>query len=214
MIVTDGVFSMEGDIAPLDKLATIANDAGLVLMVDDAHGMGVLGADGAGTVQHFGLDQQQVPILMGTLGKAFGTFGAFVAGSEELIESLIQFARSYVYTTAPPAAIAEATRVALELVKSDTERRERLQQNIHRFRQGVQQIGLNSNSSMTPIQPIIMENPEQVIAMQNSLENRGWLVSAIRPPTAPEPRLRVTLCSEHQNEDIDGLLDALDSLGL
>ncbi|TNF92910.1 MAG: 8-amino-7-oxononanoate synthase [Gammaproteobacteria bacterium] len=213
-IVTDGVFSMEGDIAPLDQLARIADEAGLMLMVDDAHGLGVLGNHGAGSIQHFGLSQHQVPIMMGTLGKAIGTFGAFVAGSAELIESLIQFARSYVYTTAPPAAIAEATRAAIRLIQEDSERRERLQQNILRFRKGIEQIGFPAGMYTTAIQIVAMPDAGKALSVQQSLEEQGWLVSAIRPPTAPDARLRVTLSSEHKDQDVDGLLGALDGLNL
>ena len=212
MIVTDGVFSMDGDIAPLTELAATARQHNTWLMVDDAHGLGVLGKEGAGSLSHFDLNQDDVPILMGTLGKAFGTFGAFVAGSDELIETLIQQARSYIYTTALPPAVAEATRASLRLVRKDEWRRERLQELAQRFRSGAAQLGLPLMDSITPIQPLLAGSAEQALAWSQQLEAQDILVSAIRPPTVPEgsARLRVTFSANHQDEHIDRLLDALD----
>ncbi|MFC1602361.1 8-amino-7-oxononanoate synthase [Pseudomonadota bacterium] len=212
LIVTDGVFSMDGDIAPLNELADAARQHDAWLMVDDAHGLGVLGKQGRGSLSRLKLSQDDVPILMGTLGKAFGTFGAFVAGSEELIETLIQQARSYIYTTALPPAVAEATRTSLRLVREDEWRREKLQQLVQRFRNGSQQLGLPLMDSITPIQPLLAGSAEQALDWSQQLENQGILVSAIRPPTVPEgsARLRVTFCANHQDEHIDRLLDALD----
>jgi len=212
MIVTDGVFSMDGDIAPLTELAATARQHNAWLMVDDAHGLGVLGKEGAGSLSHFDLNQDDVPILMGTLGKAFGTFGAFVAGSEELIETLIQQARSYIYTTALPPAVAEATRTSLRLVRKDEWRREQLQELVQRFRNGAAQLGLPLMDSITPIQPLLAGSAEQALAWSQQLEAQNILVSAIRPPTVPEgsARLRITFSANHQDEHIDRLLDALD----
>jgi len=211
MIVTDGVFSMDGDIAPLTALAHTAKQHNAWLMVDDAHGLGVLGKEGGGSLAHFDLNQEDAPILMGTLGKAFGTFGAFVAGSEALIETLIQQARSYIYTTALPPAVAEATRASLQLVRKDEWRRERLQELIQRFRSGATELGLPLMDSITPIQPLLAGSAEQALTWSQQLENQGILVSAIRPPTVPEgsARLRITFSANHQNEHIDQLLDAL-----
>ncbi|ADC61482.1 8-amino-7-oxononanoate synthase [Allochromatium vinosum] len=211
LIVTDGVFSMDGDLAPLPELATIARDSGAWLMVDDAHGLGVLGHEGRGSLDHFGLGPEDVPILMGTLGKAFGTFGAFVAGSEELIETLIQSARSYIYTTATPPALAEATLASLAITRREHWRRERLTEWIERFRTGATRIGLNLMDSPTPIQPILAGSAEQALAWSAALEAAGLLVTAIRPPTVPEgtARLRITLSAAHTADDIDRLLAAL-----
>lgn len=211
LIVTDGVFSMDGDLAPLPELAAIARDSGAWLMVDDAHGLGVLGHEGRGSLSHFGLDPADVSILMGTLGKAFGTFGAFVAGSEELIETLIQSARSYIYTTATPPALAEATLTSLAITRREHWRRERLAEWIERFRTGATRIGLNLMDSPTPIQPILAGSAEQALAWSAVLEAAGLLVTAIRPPTVPEgtARLRVTLSAAHTADDIDRLLAAL-----
>ncbi|MGD8940274.1 MAG: 8-amino-7-oxononanoate synthase, partial [Gammaproteobacteria bacterium] len=153
LIVSDGVFSMDGDIAPLPNLAKLAAEHNTWLMVDDAHGFGVLGESGRGSAEHFGLDNG-IPIYMATLGKALGTFGAFVAGSEALIETLIQLARSYTYTTALPPAVAEATRANLRLVQQEPWRRDKLRSLITRFRQGAQQLGLTLMDSVTPIQPL------------------------------------------------------------
>jgi 8-amino-7-oxononanoate synthase len=214
LVAVDGVFSMDGDLAPLPALARLCEEQSAWLMVDDAHGIGVLGRDGRGSVDHFGLDDQAVPILMGTLGKAFGTFGAFVAGSEALIETLIQQSRSYIYTTALPPAVAEATRASLRLVQAEGWRRERLQQLISRFREGAAQLGLALMASETAIQPILAGSAEQAVAWSQALEEQGLLVTAIRPPTVPEgsARLRVTLSASHSDEQLDRLLEALGKL--
>ncbi|MEW8292055.1 MAG: 8-amino-7-oxononanoate synthase [Candidatus Thiodiazotropha endolucinida] len=216
LIATDGVFSMDGDLAPLPSLVELARRHQAWLMVDDAHGLGVLGEEGGGVLSHFDLDSDDVPILMGTLGKGFGTYGAFVAGSEELIETLIQHARSYIYTTAPPAALAEATLVSLRLARQETWRRERLQDLIARFRQSVRQIGLPLLDSMTPIQPILAGSSQQAVTWSRLLEKQGVLVSAIRPPTVPDgsARLRITLSANHTDRQLDRLLDALSTLPL
>ncbi len=180
-------------------------------MVDDAHGIGVLGRRGRGTLEHFGLDARRVPILMGTLGKAFGTFGAFVAGAEDLIEYLIQRARTHIYTTALPAGIACATRMALRLIDEESWRRERLNANIARFRSLAQGAGIDLADSQTPIQPIVLGTAVRALAVSEALWERGFWVTAIRPPTVPEgtARLRITLSAAHRDEQIDRLVEAL-----
>ena len=210
-IATDGVFSMDGDLAPLPELAAIARSAGAWLLVDDAHGIGVLGREGQGSMDHFGLGVAEVPILIGTLGKALGTFGAFVAGDEDLIETLIQSARSYIYTTAPPPALAAATRASLALARRDEWRRERLRALIGRFRAEATRLGLPLLPSPTPIQPILAGSAERALAWSQVLEARGLLVTAIRPPTVPQgaARLRVTLSALHGDQDLELLLEAL-----
>jgi 8-amino-7-oxononanoate synthase len=215
LIATDGVFSMDGDLAPLPDLARLAQQQDAWLMVDDAHGLGVLGEEGQGSLGYYGLDNHQVPILMGTLGKAFGTFGAFVAGSETLIETLIQQARSYIYTTAPPAALAEASRVSLRIARQESWRREHLQSLVQRFRVAAKQLGLPLLDSNTPIQPILAGSAQRALEWSRRLQEQGILASAIRPPTVPEgsARLRITLSARHTEQQFERLLEALSNLG-
>ena len=212
LLITDGVFSMDGDIAPLQELADVAREQKAWLMVDDAHGLGVLGETGGGCLQHLGLDAEQAPILMGTLGKAFGTAGAFVAGDETLIEWLIHRARPYIYTTAQPPAVAAATWAALDIVQKEAWRRDKLNALIHQFRDGAAQRGLDLMPSYTPIQPIVVGGNHEALAWAEALENQGILVTPIRPPTVPEgaARLRITLSAAHEEAHVDRLLDALE----
>jgi 8-amino-7-oxononanoate synthase len=214
LIATDGVFSMDGDLAPLPEMVEIAQHHKAWVMVDDAHGLGVMGPQGGGTLSHYGLGIDEVPILMGTLGKGFGSFGAFVAASEALIETLIQQSRSYIYTTAMPSAIAEATRVALRIAQQESWRRARLNQLIARFRHEAEQIGLPLMASQTPIQPVLAGSAEQALRWSLALEREGILVSAIRPPTVPEgsARLRITFSANHTEHQLNRLLDALQKL--
>ncbi|WP_236172664.1 8-amino-7-oxononanoate synthase [Pseudomonas pseudonitroreducens] len=211
LVVTDGVFSMDGDLADLPALCARAREKGAWVMVDDAHGFGPLGATGGGIVEHFGLDMDDVPVLVGTLGKAFGTAGAFVAGSEELIETLIQFARPYIYTTSQPPAVACATLKSLALLRAEGWRRDHLNALIARFRIGAEAIGLRLMDSPTPIQPILIGGSAQAMALSAELRQRGILVGAIRPPTVPAgtARLRVTLSASHSEVQVDRLLVAL-----
>lgn len=211
LVVVDGVFSMDGDLAPLPEQAALVTEHNAWLMVDDAHGFGCLGANGAGVLEHYGLTQSDVPVLMGTLGKAVGSFGAFVAGSEALIETLIQLARSYIYTTALPPAVAAATRQSLRTIKAEPWRREHLHRLIQRFRGGAQALGLQLMDSPTAIQPILIGSDSLALDYSQALRQRGFWVSAIRPPTVPEgsARLRVTLSAAHSDAQVDGLLQAL-----
>lgn len=211
MVVTDGVFSMDGDLAPLPALAPLCKEFNALLMVDDAHGFGVLGQTGAGSCEHFNLTQDDVPVLMGTLGKALGSFGAFVAGSHELIEMLIQFARPYIYTTALPPAQAAVTLASLNLLKTESWRREQLQARIAYFRQQADTRHITVMPSSTPIQPVLVGSSARVMAMDALLRDRGFLIGAVRPPTVAEgsARLRITLCAEHSEADIALLLDAV-----
>jgi len=208
MIVSDGVFSMDGDIAKVHHLAQIAKKNHLWLMIDDAHGFGTLGATGGGLLQQQQLGQADVPILMATLGKAVGTAGAFIAGSEELIEYLIQTARSHIFTTAMPAAIAAATLTSLNIIQKEQWRREKLQQLIKYFKQAATQYGITLMPSDTAIQPIMLGSSEKVVAVSQRLLEQGVLVSAIRPPTVAvnSARLRVTLSVSHSEAMIDELL--------
>ncbi|MEE5137513.1 8-amino-7-oxononanoate synthase [Pseudomonas alliivorans] len=212
LVVTDGVFSMDGDVADLPALSRAAKAKGAWLMVDDAHGFGPLGANGAGLVEHFGLSMEDVPVLIGTLGKSFGTSGAFVAGSEELIETLIQFARPYIYTTSQPPALACATLKSLELLRTEQWRREHLSHLIRQFRQGAEQLGLQLMDSFTPIQPILIGDAGRALRLSQLLRERGVMVTAIRPPTVPvgSARLRVTLSAAHTEAQVQLLLNALE----
>jgi 8-amino-7-oxononanoate synthase len=214
LVLTDAVFSMDGDAAPLSTLAETCAQQEAILMVDDAHGFGVLGAKGQGAVNAAGLSAVQVPIYMATLGKAAGVSGAFVAGSEALIETLIQKARTYIYTTATPPAVAAATRAALRVIQRDTWRREQLHSLITRFRSGATQLGLQLMKSTTAIQPVVLGAAADALAASEALLESGFVVAAIRPPTVPNgtARLRITLSAAHSDTDVDHLLAALAAL--
>jgi 8-amino-7-oxononanoate synthase len=212
VVATDGVFSMDGDIAPLNALARASRAHDAWLVVDDAHGLGVLGASGRGAVEYYGLDTETVPVLVGTLGKAFGSFGAFVAGSHDLIEFLMQKARSYIYTTALPQPVAAATRKALEIAQRETWRRERVLALTARFRAGAAHVGVRlMESPATPIQPIVIGSAEAALDAQQELLAAGFCVIAIRPPTVPRgsSRLRITLSAAHTEAQVDRLVEAL-----
>jgi len=211
LVVTDGVFSMDGDIADLPELVNRTRARDAWLMVDDAHGFGTLGRNGGGVAEHFGLSLEELPVLVGTLGKAFGTAGAFVAGSEDLIESLVQFARPYIYTTSQPPALACATLKSLALLRDEHWRREHLAALIAQFRGGAQEIGLQLMDSFTPIQPILIGDAGRALQLSRMLRERGLLVTAIRPPTVPagSARLRVTLTAAHSAAQVQLLLNAL-----
>ncbi|HEY5701293.1 MAG TPA: 8-amino-7-oxononanoate synthase, partial [Gammaproteobacteria bacterium] len=212
LVITDGVFSMDGDIAPLPELASVCARHGAWLMVDDAHGLGVLGEDGGGVLSAFSLSAAEVPVLVGTLGKAFGTFGAFVAGDAPLIETLIQQARPYIYTTALPASVAAATLAALDLVRQEPWRRQHLRALVARFRRAATNLGLSLCTHDTPIQPVVLGASSAVVAASEALAAQGIHVAAIRPPTVPRgaARLRFTFSAEHLEEDVDRLLAALE----
>jgi 8-amino-7-oxononanoate synthase len=216
LVMSDGVFSMDGDIADASTLTDICQYHDAWLMLDDAHGFGVLGEHGAGILSHNRVKPGDVPIYMATLGKAVGTAGAFVAGSEELIETLIQQARTYIYTTAQPPAIAVATLESLRIIKNEPERRAQLHSNIAYFRSCAQQSGLAASESETAIQPIIIGDSEKTIAISQQLFDQGLQVTAIRPPTVPQDtaRLRITLSAAHTREHIDRLVSALGELNI
>jgi 8-amino-7-oxononanoate synthase len=215
MIISDGVFSMDGDEAPINELASIARQQHQAwLMIDDAHGFGTLGRTGAGLIQQQNLSQNDVPILMATLGKAVGTAGAFVAGSQDLIEYLMQTARTYIYTTAMPPSIAAATSASLKLVQQESWRREKLNELIMLFKRGAKELGIELMASNTAIQPIVLGSTEKAVITSRLLQEKGILVTAIRPPTVPEgtARLRITISASHEEQDINTLLHALESV--
>ena len=211
LIATDGVFSMDGDIAPLGALARIAREHQAWLLVDDAHGLGVMGATGRGCLELAGLGEDEVPLLVGTLGKAFGSFGAFVAGRRDVIELVMQRARSYIFTTALPPAVAAASRAALAAMRQQDWRRSRVLEAVQRFRSAATARGITLMPSTTPIQPVPVPGAARCAAASDALRARGYWVAAIRSPTVPAgtERLRVTLTAAHRDEDIDGLADAL-----
>jgi len=211
LVAVDGVFSMDGDEAPLAALAAVCARHDALLYVDDAHGFGVLGERGAGTLEKQGMGSAGVPLLMATLGKALGVAGAFVAGSEELIETLIQFARTYVYTTAMPPALAVAAAESLRIVREEPWRRAHLQELIGRWRAGANALGLQLLPSQTAIQPLLLGDAATALRWSEQLLARGLLVPAIRPPTVPrgQSRLRVTLSAAHTVAEVERLLQAL-----
>ena len=214
LVMTDGVFSMDGDIAPLSDIAAACRETETPLLVDDAHGFGVLGATGAGAVEAAGLGVDDVPVLMCTLGKAIGTFGAFVAGSPVLIESLLQRARTYIYTTALPPAVAAATRESLRVMRDEPWRRSRVLEHAARFRAGLADLGLPSLPSRTPIQPVLVGDEAAAVAASDALFDQGFWVPAIRPPTVPvgTSRLRFTFSASHTAAQVEQLLAALQAL--
>ncbi len=211
LVLTDGVFSMDGDVAPLGRLAAACRRHSAWLVVDDAHGLGVLGPRGGGSIELHGLGPAEVPVLVGTLGKAFGTFGAFVAGDAALVDYLIQRARTYIYTTALPPAVAAATRQALALSIAEPWRRERVLGLVARFRRQAAQADLPLADSATPIQPVLVGDARAAVAASERLLAQGLLVPAIRPPTVPEgsSRLRVTFSAGHTEQHVDRLVEAL-----
>ncbi|MBT2767129.1 8-amino-7-oxononanoate synthase [Stenotrophomonas sp. ISL-67] len=211
MLVTDGVFSMDGDIAPLRSLSLVARMQEALLYVDDAHGVGVIGEHGRGCVAEAGLGVADVPLQLVTLGKALGGSGALVVGDEAMIQHLAETARPYIYTTAVPPAQAAAALAAVKLARRDDWRREKLAELVGVFRAGARQHGLELMPSDTPIQPLLCGAESTVVALSAALEAAGFLVSAIRPPTVPEgkARLRVTLSALHTVPEVRALTDAI-----
>ena len=211
---------MDGDLAPLPELVRIAGKHGAWLMIDDAHGIGCLGASGRGIVEAFvdkdenrlAVTQADLPVLIGTLGKAFGSSGAFVAGDHALIEYLIQFARPYIYSTAMPPAVAEATRTSLRILRDEPWRRDRLQELVASFRRRVADLGLPLLESTSPIQALILGDVEKALRASSILAKEGIHVSAIRPPTVPvgTSRLRITFSAAHTDAHLDRLINALE----
>jgi len=211
LVVVDGVFSMDGDSAPLTELAALCTREGAWLMVDDAHGIGMRGRTGAGSLEEAGLGVESVPVLMATLGKALGTAGAFVAGDEVLVEALIQGARNYIYTTAGCPAIAAATLASLQLLRDEAWRRDHLAALIARFRAGAAQLDLPLVSSDSAIQPLLVGDATRATELSSRLRDEGLLIGAIRPPTVPPgtSRLRITLSAAHSEAQVDHLLEQL-----
>lgn len=208
LIVTDGVFSMDGDIAPLKDLVSLSKKYDAILMVDDAHGAGVLGKTGRGTVEHLGLSGR-VPIQMGTFGKAFGSFGAYAAGSRDLINMFINQARSFIYSTALPPSVCAASLAAIDIAEQDPERRDRLWKNRSQLVNGLKSIGISTGDSETPIIPIIIGDPGRALKAAEKLFEYGIYAPAIRPPTVPAnaARIRTTITAAHTRDEIGSALD-------
>jgi 8-amino-7-oxononanoate synthase len=213
LIITDGVFSMDGDIAPLPGLVVLAEKYDAVIMVDDAHATGVLGKTGKGTADYFGLSGR-VHIQMGTLGKALGSFGAYGAGSRDLIDLLVNRARSFLYSTALPPAVCAASLAAIDIVEKQPDLVTRLWKNRERFVNGLQSLGISTGNSESPIVPLIIGDPARAVDAAEKMIENGIYVTAIRPPTVQEgsARIRTTVMASHSDEDIDTVLDMVSRL--
>jgi glycine C-acetyltransferase/8-amino-7-oxononanoate synthase len=214
LVVTDGVFSMDGDVAPLPELFDLARRYDAELYVDDAHGTGVMGETGRGTLEHFHLEDA-VPFHMGTLSKAVGCIGGFVAGTEPLVTYLLNTSRSFMYTTAPPPGAAAAVIAALGIIQREPERRQRLWANRDRLCAGLNRLGFSIGASASPIIPIIIGRADRALVFAKQLLLNGVFAPAIRPPTVPEStsRIRVTITSEHTPTQIDQALVAFQRAG-
>ncbi len=215
LIVSDSLFSMDGDIAPLPDIVNLAREYDCLLMVDEAHATGVLGERGKGAIEHFHLKGKAVDIQMGTLSKALGGFGAFIAGSREMIDYFINKSRAFIYTTALPPAVAAAGLAALELLGEEPERRERLWENVRFFRGGLQALGFDTGDSQTQIIPILVGDNQLTMTFSQRLFREGIYIPGIRPPTVPpgEGRLRASLMATHTRSDLDKALGKLEKVG-
>lgn len=219
LIITDGVFSMDGDIAPLQDISALAYKYDCMLMVDDAHATGVLGANGKGTLEHFGIDNPN-PVLrhngtgiiqMGTLGKGLGCFGAYAAGSKKLIDYLINKARSFIYTTSLPPSVCAASIAAIDIVENEPQLRQDLWDRVKFFREGIKKASLNTMQSETQIIPVLIGEADKAVHISKNLLDKGIFVQAIRPPTVPEgtSRLRITLMANHSLDDLKYSIDSI-----
>jgi len=210
LIITDGIFSMDGDIAPLKELSELSERYGCMLMIDDAHATGVLGANGKGTPEHFGIDNPNI-IQMGTLGKGLGCFGAYAAGSKKLIDYLINKARSFIYTTSLPPSVCAASIVAIDIVENEPQIRQDLWNRVKFFREGIKKAGIDIMNSETQIIPIFIGKADKAVRISKDLLDKGIFVQAIRPPTVPEgtSRLRITLMANHSLDDLKYAIDTI-----
>jgi glycine C-acetyltransferase/8-amino-7-oxononanoate synthase len=214
LIITEGVFSMDGDLAPLPEMSRLAEEFDATLLVDDAHGTGVMGSTGRGTVEYYGLDPDLI-LHMGTLSKAIGSSGGFVAGSKNLVAYLINTSRSFMYTTAPPPALAAAASAALAIIQQEPQRRMKLWRNREFLHTRLVAMGFKLTDTKSPILPIILKDPELAVQMSHRLKEEGVWIPAIRPPTVPKDssRLRITVTAEHSFEHIEAALSALRKVG-
>lgn len=214
LIVTDGLFSMDGDLAPLPELATLAEQFDATLYIDDAHGTGVMGPSGRGSLEHFGVEDR-IPFHMGTLGKALGSSGAYIVGSRDMIQYLISTSRPFMFTTAPPPSSAAAARASLTIIQQDPARRARLWRNRDHLFTGLTRLGFRLTESVSPILPILIGEAEKALAFSQQLLTHGVYAPAIRPPTVPEgsSRIRVTVTAEHSIEQIETALSVFEHAG-
>jgi len=203
LIITDGIFSMDGDIAPLKEISELADKYNCMLMIDDAHATGVLGESGKGTMEYFGIDNPNI-IQMGTLGKALGCFGAYIVGSRKLIDYLINKARSFIYTTSLPSSVCAASIAAIDIIEDEPQLRQNLWDRIKFFRSSLVNAGFDIMNSETQIIPILIGKADKTVKISNNLLDKGVFVQAIRPPTVPEgtSRLRITLMATHSWDDL------------
>lgn len=215
LIITEGVFSMDGDLAQLPEIARLAQEYEATLLVDDAHGTGVMGATGRGTVEHYGLEPGQM-LHMGTLSKAIGSSGGFVAGQKDFVAYLINTSRSFIYTTAPPPSMTAAASAALAIIQQEPQRRATLWRNREFLHHGLVDMGFQLTNTQSPILPIIVKNPELGMQMSHCLREEGVWIPAVRPPTVPKgtSRLRVTVTADHSIEQIETALRALQKVGM
>lgn len=211
LLATNGIFALDGDIAPLKILAVLARTENATLYVDDAHGTGVIGPDGRGSVAHAGLGEHEVPLQLVSLGRALGCAGAVLVGQSALIEQVAETARARQYTSLPPPALAAAASAAIAIARKESWRRYKLAALVARFRRGAQQRGIQLLDSATPIQPVLIGSSTATLAVARQLERAGYLVNALRPPVVPDgqARLRISFCVNHDEDDVDALLDAL-----
>lgn len=214
LILTEGVFSMDGDVAPLPEIARLAEEYGATLLIDDAHGTGVMGATGRGTVEHFGLDSRHI-LQMGTLSKALGSSGGFIAGPKDFVAYLVNTARSFIYTTAPPPAIAAAASAALAIIRQEPQRRVTLWRNREFLHHRLVTMGFQLTDTQSPILPIMVNDPEIGVHMSQHLRAEGVWIPAVRPPTVPKgtSRLRITVTADHSLEHLETALRALRKVG-
>ncbi len=213
-IVTDSVFSMDGDIAPLDEIVALARRYNCLVMIDEAHALGVMGENGRGLAEHFGVESE-IDIQMGTLSKAAGSFGAYCCGSKDLTAFLVNKARSFVYTTAMPPSVAAASLRAVEIIETEPDRRARLWENTRAMHRGLKEMGFNTMDSQTPVIPVVLGDASMAVEFSKRLLDAGIFITAIRPPTVPvnTARLRLTVMATHTQSDIDWALGQFQRIG-
>jgi 8-amino-7-oxononanoate synthase len=214
LVVTDGLFSMDGDIAPLADIASLAERYGALTFVDDAHGTGVMGPSGRGSLEHCGVEAR-IPFHMGTLSKAVGCAGGYLVGSSPFIQWLINTSRSFLYTTAPPPGVAAAAQAALQVIESEPERRTRLWKNREYLLAGLRRLGFRTTATVSPIMPLLIGDAERAVLLAQHLLESGVYAPAIRPPTVPEStsRIRVTVTADHTTGQLDEALAAFERAG-